>query len=96
MHTDASKEAAPRPPRTPFAEIKGMSFETALKELEQIVTRLERGDVELEQSIDIYERGEALRAHCDQLLKRAEAKVERITLSAQGLPAGAVPFASEA
>ena len=60
-----------------------MTFEQALKELEQIVTRLERGDVDLEPSIEIYERGEALRAHCDQLLKRAEAKVERITLGAQ-------------
>jgi exodeoxyribonuclease VII small subunit len=95
MPTDAMKEAAPRQPRQPFADIKGMSFETALKELEQIVTRLERGDVELEQSIDIYERGEALRAHCDQLLKRAEAKVEKITLGAQGAPAGVAPLDSE-
>jgi exodeoxyribonuclease VII small subunit len=78
-----------------YAGIKTMSFEAALKELEQIVTRLERGDVELEQSIEIYERGEALRAHCDQLLKRAEAKVERITLNAQGQPAGTVPFDPE-
>jgi exodeoxyribonuclease VII small subunit len=96
MQTDAIKEAASRQPRQPFAEIKGMSFETALKELEQIVTRLERGDVELEQSIDIYERGEALRAHCDQLLKRAEAKVEKITLGAQGSPAGVAPLDAEA
>jgi exodeoxyribonuclease VII small subunit len=95
MQSDAVKEAAARQPRPPFADIKGMSFETALKELEQIVTRLERGDVELEQSIDIYERGEALRAHCDQLLKRAEAKVERITLGAQGAPAGVAPLDPE-
>jgi exodeoxyribonuclease VII small subunit len=95
MRTEINQEAAPRQPRVPFADIRAMSFETALKELEQIVTRLERGDVELEQSIDIYERGEALRAHCDQLLKRAEAKVERITLSAQGVPSGAVPFDAE-
>ncbi len=95
MQTETIDEAASRQPRVPFSDIKAMSFETALKELEQIVTRLERGDVELEQSIDIYERGEALRAHCDQLLKRAEAKVERITLSSQGLPSGAVPFETE-
>ena len=94
MQTDTIQEAASRQPRVP--DIKAMSFETALKELEQIVTRLERGDVELEQSIDIYERGEALRAHCDQLLKRAEAKVERITLGAQGVPSGAVPLDAEA
>ena len=95
MQTDTVQEAASRQSRAPFADIRAMSFETALKELEQIVTRLERGDVELEQSIDIYERGEALRSHCDQLLKRAEAKVERITLSAQGIPSGAVPFDAE-
>jgi exodeoxyribonuclease VII small subunit len=74
------------------ADIKSMTFEAALKELEQIVTRLERGDVELEESIAIYERGEALRQHCDQLLKRAEAKVERITLNAEGRPSGTAPL----
>lgn len=96
MQTNAIKEpAAPRQSRSLFADIKGMTFEAALKELEQIVTRLERGDVELEQSIEIYERGEALRAHCDQLLKRAEAKVERITLNAQGVPNGTVPLDPE-
>ena len=93
MQNSAIREQqASKPARGSFADIKGMSFEAALKELEQIVTRLERGDVDLEQSIDIYERGEALRAHCDQLLKRAEAKVERITLSAQGAPQGTAPL----
>jgi exodeoxyribonuclease VII small subunit len=96
MQGNAIKEPAPaRQARGSFADIKAMSFEVALKELEQIVTRLERGDVELEQSIEIYERGEALRAHCDQLLKRAEAKVERITLNAQGQPSGTVPLDPE-
>lgn len=65
-----------------------MSFEKAMAELEQIVAKLERGDVELEESIAIYERGEALRTHCDALLKSAEAKVEKITLDADGNPAG--------
>ena len=51
------------------ADIGEMSFERALKELEAIVGRLERGDVELEESINIYERGEALKDHCDRLLK---------------------------
>jgi len=74
------------------ADIKEMSFEQALKELEQIVGRLERGDVELEQSIAIYERGEALRDHCDRLLQRAEAKVEKINLSEDGQPAGTQPL----
>jgi exodeoxyribonuclease VII small subunit len=93
MQTNVINEpVAPKAARGAFGDIKGMSFEAALKELEQIVTRLERGDADLEQSIDIYERGEALRAHCDQLLKRAEAKVERITLNAQGVPTGATPL----
>jgi exodeoxyribonuclease VII small subunit len=93
MQNNAIKEPQmPRQGRSSFAEIKGMSFEVALKELEQIVTRLEKADVDLEQAIEIYERGEALRVHCDQLLKRAEAKVERITLNAQGIPSGTTPF----
>jgi exodeoxyribonuclease VII small subunit len=93
MQMNAVKEpVTPRVSQEPFGDIKNLSFEAALKELEQIVTRLERGDVDLEQSIEIYERGEALRAHCDQLLKRAEAKVERITLNAQGQPSGSAPF----
>jgi exodeoxyribonuclease VII small subunit len=73
-------------------DISGLSFEQALKELEQIVGKLERGDVELEPSIALYERGEALRAHCEQLLRRIEAKVEKITLDAQGQPTGSSPL----
>jgi exodeoxyribonuclease VII small subunit len=73
-------------------DIKEMSFESALKELEAIVGRLERGDVELEESINIYERGEALRDHCDRLLKQAEAKVEKLTLNVEGQPTGTEPL----
>ena len=69
-------------------EISKMSFETALAELEQIVARLEGGKVELEESIKIYERGEALRKHCDAKLAEAEARIEKITLSPQGKPTG--------
>ncbi|CFW98334.1 exonuclease VII small subunit [Candidatus Filomicrobium marinum] len=76
----------------PQADIASMTFERALKELETIVGRLERGDVELEESITIYERGEALRAHCDKLLRQAEAKVEKITLDTNGNPAGTEPL----
>lgn len=85
---------ATRPP-TKYPDIKDMSFERALKELEQIVGRLERGDVELEESITIYERGEALKQHCDRLLKQAEAKVERLTLGPSGEPSGVEPFENE-
>ncbi len=73
-------------------DIQAMTFEQALKELEQIVGKLERGDVELEPSIALYERGEALKAHCEQLLRRIEAKVEKITLDAQGTPNGSAPL----
>ena len=74
------------------ADIKDMTFERALKELESIVGRLERGDVELEESITIYERGEQLKDHCDRLLKQAEAKVERLTFAADGTPKGTAPL----
>ncbi len=72
----------------PNDEIKVMSFEQALASLETIVDDLERGDVPLDQSIRIYERGEALKAHCDRLLKSAEDKVEKIRLSRDGKPVG--------
>lgn len=74
------------------ADVKAMSFETALAELEKIVGSLERGDVELEQSIRIYERGEALKGHCSALLKAAEDKVEKIKLGRDGKPAGTEPL----
>ena len=75
-------------------DIKDMSFEKALKELESIVGRLERGDVELEESINIYERGEALKDHCDRLLRLAEAKVEKLTFEA-GEPTATEPFKAD-
>ena len=74
------------------SDIQQMSFERGLKELEAIVGRLERGDVELEESITIYERGEALRNHCDRLLKQAEAKVEKLTIGQNGEPSGVQPL----
>lgn len=64
--------------------IKDMSFEDALSELEGIVTRLERGDAKLEESISIYERGAALKAHCDAKLKAAKLKVDKIVLGPNG------------
>lgn len=90
-----TSQAAAAPSAQRHADIKGLSFEKALKELETIVSRLERGDVELEESISIYERGEALRDHCDRLLKQAEAKVEKLTFSADGQPKGAQPLDPE-
>lgn len=70
----------------------GLPFEQALAELEEIVRRLERGDVPLDESILIYERGETLKAHCEALLKRAEARIEKITQGPDGKAAGTVPL----
>lgn len=64
--------------------IENMSFETALTELEKIVGQLESGDVALELSISLYERGNALRAHCDTKLEEARLKVEKIVLRKDG------------
>jgi len=76
-------------------DIRTMSFEQALEALERIVDDLEKGDVPLDQSIRIYERGEALKKHCDALLKAAEDKVEKIRLSRDGTPAGTEPLDGE-
>ena len=76
----------------PLADIAALPFEIAMKELEGIVDRLEKGNVPLEESIAIYERGEALKAHCDALLKNAEARIMKITLARDGTPTGTVPL----
>ena len=74
------------------ASIEEMSFETAMAELEQVVTQLERGDVALDASIALYERGAALKAHCEAKLKSAEEKVAAITLIGDGQPTGVTPL----
>jgi exodeoxyribonuclease VII small subunit len=73
-------------------DVAAMPFEKALAELEQIVSKLESGNVPLEDSIKIYERGEALKKRCDALLKDAEARVEKIALDARGRPTGTTPL----
>ena len=72
-----------------------MSFEQALAALEQIVQQLERGDVPLDQSISLYEHGEALRAACQQRLDAAQARIERIVTAADGPATGTRPFDTE-
>ncbi len=66
------------------ADIAKLSFEVALSQLEEIVRYLESGEAELENRIDLYERGNQLKAHCEARLQAAQAKVEKITLSASG------------
>jgi len=75
-----------------IANIATMNFETALAELEDIVEKLESGKVDLEASISIYERGEALKKHCERLLRDAEARIEKITLRPDGTPSGTTPL----
>ncbi|MCL4104923.1 UNVERIFIED_CONTAM: hypothetical protein GTU68_018630 [Idotea baltica] len=74
------------------ATISEMSFEEAMRELEKVVGQLETGDVPLEQSITLYERGAALKAHCAEKLKAAEEKVAAITLNESGQPTGTAPL----
>ncbi|MFQ5346657.1 MAG: exodeoxyribonuclease VII small subunit [Rhodothalassiaceae bacterium] len=66
------------------ADIAAMSFEEALKELEAIVSKLETGEASLEDSIDIYTRGTWLKRHCEEKLKRAEARIEKISADESG------------
>ena len=75
-----------------MSDVETMSFEEAMKELEQVVGQLERGDVALEDSIKLYERGAALKARCEAKLKEAEEKVAKITLGPDGQPAGTAPL----
>jgi exodeoxyribonuclease VII small subunit len=69
------------------ADIKKMSFEQALEELKAIVERLEQGDGKLDEAIDAYDRGAALKRHCEDKLREAKVKIEKISLGADGAPA---------
>ena len=73
-------------------DVKKLSFERAMEELESIVTRLEGGKVPLEESVTIYERGESLKRRCEELLRQAEVRVEKITTDANGEVSGTVPL----
>ncbi len=67
-------------------DLDGVSFEKALAELEEIVRKLEQGSVELEESIALYERGAALKAHCEAKLKSAQERIEKIVVAGDGAP----------
>ena len=72
--------------------VEDMTFEQAMSELERVVGQLERGDVALDQSIALYERGALLKKLCEAKLKEAEEKVAAITLDATGTPTGTAPL----
>jgi len=72
-------------------DVGKMSFEQAMAELESLVNDLDSGDVPLEKSIELYERGAKLKAHCEAKLRAAEERVEQITFDAAGKPTGTRP-----
>ncbi|HSM42998.1 MAG TPA: exodeoxyribonuclease VII small subunit [Afifellaceae bacterium] len=76
-------------------DVSELTFEKALAELETIVTRLERGDVPLEESVAIYERGEALKKRCDSLLNQADERVRKISADRDGNAVGTEPLDSD-
>tara|TARA_R110000824_G_C15071344_1_gene663398 strand:+ start:597 stop:845 length:249 start_codon:yes stop_codon:yes gene_type:complete len=73
-------------------DLSTLNFEDALKRLEEIVRKLESGDVPLDQSIELYSEGEKLRGLCQQRLEAAQAKIEKITLDRDGKPQATAPF----
>ena len=77
---------------TDSTDMDNLSFEAALAELEVIVRALEAGDEPLDKSIDLFQRGEKLKSHCEARLKSAQARIEQITLDGDGKPTGTKPF----
>ena len=73
-------------------DVSSLPFEEAMRQLEDIVRKLESGALTLEDSIAAYERGEVLKRRCDDLLKAAEARIEKITLGPDGKPNGVEPL----
>jgi exodeoxyribonuclease VII small subunit len=74
------------------ADVAKLTFEAAMRELEEIVATLEKGSVDLDKSIALYERGEILKKHCDGLLKSAEARIEKIVQGSDGEAKGVAPL----
>ncbi len=73
-------------------EIETLSFEAALAELEKIVRSLEAGTEPLDKSIELYQRGDRLKRHCEARLKAAQARIDQISIDADGKPVGASTF----
>ncbi len=73
-------------------DVTTLSFEDALKRLEHVVRELESGEATLDRAITLYEEGESLKQQCETRLKDAQARIEKITLGADGRPSGTTPF----
>ena len=91
MTLAAAGAKAPAMPDEPEA-ISELSFEAALKRLEEIVRRLEGGEASLDESIELYSEGDRLKQQCEARLQAAQARIEKIQLGRDGQPAGTVPF----
>ncbi len=76
-------------------DVGALSFEAALKRLEEIVHKLESGEASLDEAIDLYNEGDRLRAQFEARLKAAQAKIEQIQIGRDGAPAGTAPFGGE-
>lgn len=76
-------------------EISQLSFESALRRLEEIVRKLESGEASLDESINLYSEGDRLRQQCEERLQAAQARIEKIQFGRDGNPAGTVPFDDE-
>jgi exodeoxyribonuclease VII small subunit len=74
------------------SDVEQLSFEDALRRLEEIVRTLEKGEAPLDQSIELYQEGDRLRRHCEARLKDAQARIEQIAFGSDGKPAGLNPF----
>ena len=73
-------------------DIQKLSFEAALKRLEEIVRRLESGEASLDESIDLYSEGDRLKQQCEARLQAMQARIEKIQLGRDGAPSGTVPL----
>lgn len=74
------------------SEISGLSFEAALKRLEEIVRKLESGEASLDESIELYAEGDRLKQQCEARLQSAQARIEKIQIGRDGSPSGTIPF----
>ena len=75
--------------------VETLSFEAALKRLEEIVRKLESGEAALDDAIRLYEEGDRLKQQCEARLKAAQAKIEQIQIGAGGAPSGTAPFGAD-
>ena len=91
MAGEANAASMPEQPQ----DVSSLSFEAALKRLEEIVRKLESGEASLDDAIELYSEGDRLKQQCEARLQAAQAKIEKIQLGRDGVPTGVVPFGSE-